>query len=262
MSFPAFLDLPKRANKPRALGLTHVLDKGLGRVEVASVLSSASDYIDMWKLGWGTAYVTDSVAETVALLADHAVRACVGGTLLEVAWAQGRAGAFLDWAEEVGFPCVEVSNGAVEMPASEKHRLISESAQRFEVVAEVGSKDGAVVQPPAQWAAAARADLDAGARWIVTEGRASGTAGIYLPDQSVRPDVVDATAAAVGLERLIFEAPLHSQQVWFVRQFGPDVGLGNVSHDNVLGLEALRLGLRADTIDLVVPSAPVGEPVP
>lgn len=256
MSHPGFLKLPRRAVKPRAAGLTHVLDKGLGRLETESVLSVARDYIDLWKLGWGSAYVEEDVAEKVALLAGNEVRACVGGTLLEVAWSQGRASECLDWAQRVGFPCVEVSNGAVDMSRDHKKRLIAQAAERFEVVAEVGSKDPSVVEPPGQWADAALADLDAGASWIVTEGRESGTTGIYHPDKSVRPEVVEATVTAVGLNRLIFEAPNHGQRAWLVRHYGPDVGLGNVPHGEVVGLEALRLGLRADTVSLAVGPGP------
>ncbi|MGH9103452.1 MAG: phosphosulfolactate synthase [Acidimicrobiales bacterium] len=258
MSAPSFLDLPHRSPKPRTAGVTHVLDQGLGRAQTELVLAPLCRYVDVWKLGWGTAYVQDDVAAKVALLVAHDTRACTGGTLLEVAWAQGRAEACLDWAEAAGFDCVEVSDGAVEMPGAEKRRLIARAASRFCVLSEVGSKDPAVVRPPTEWAEAARADLDAGASWVITEGRASGTTGIYRPDGSVRADVVEATADAVGLDRLIFEAPRLCQQVWLVRRFGPDVGLGNVAHAEVLALEALRLGLRADTVDLAARSVPEG----
>jgi phosphosulfolactate synthase len=83
----------------------------------------------------------------------------------------------------------------------------------------------------------------------VTEGRESGTIGLFAPDGSVRGDVVDAVVAAVGIGSTVFEAPRKEQQAWLVRRFGADVNLANIAPADVLGVEALRLGLRADTFD-------------
>lgn len=247
MARPSFLDLPGRSAKPRGAGITHVLDKGMGLAEVSSLLASAAGLIDVWKLGWGTAYVDAAVEEKVGLLRRHGIRACVGGTLLEVAWAQDREEECLAWAAAAGFDCVEVSNGTVGMPLGEKRRLIGEAARTFHVLSEVGSKDPSAPVSPDGWAAEAAGDVAAGAARVVGEGRESGTVGLYDPDGSVREAVVDALVAAVGLAAVVFEAPRKDRQAWFLRRFGPDVNLGNVAPSEVLGLEALRLGLRADT---------------
>jgi phosphosulfolactate synthase len=254
---PRFLDLPARASKPRIAGLTHVLDKGLPLSELESLLNVAGTYIDLWKFGWGTAYLDPALPDKIARLAQHRVRACVGGTLLEVAWAQGRVDALFSWAAGLGLPCVEVSNGALEMPLGEKRRLIAEAAKRFVVLSEVGSKDPLSGVSPARWAKEMAGDLEAGASWVLGEGRESGTVGLYTPEGSVREDLVSAVTSAVGAHRVIFEAPRKDQQTWFIRQLGPDVNLGNLAPAEVLGVEALRLGLRADTIGLSCPSAPV-----
>jgi phosphosulfolactate synthase len=250
---PDFLELPPRSGKPRRTGLTHVLDKGAPPPDVEPFLRTAADSIDLWKLGWGTAYLEPDVEGKVALLDRFGVRACVGGTLLEAAWLQGKADQCLAWAERASFPCVEVSNGAVDMPLAEKRGLIGRAAERFLVLAEVGSKDPSVEVSPASWAEEVAGDLDAGASWVLNEGRETGTVGLYTPEGQVREEVVEAVAAAAPVSRVIFEAPQKHQQAWLIRRFGPDVNLGNVRLDEVLGLEALRLGLRADTIDLARP---------
>jgi phosphosulfolactate synthase len=250
MADNAFLDLPPRSAKPRRGGLTQVIDSGLPVGSVASLLPAIAPCVDIWKLGWGTAYLDPTAAGKIALLAGHEVRACLGGTLLEAAWLQGKADACLAWAADLGFPCVEVSNGAVAMPPESKRRLIAAAAERFTVLAEVGSKDPAAPVSAAAWAAEMAGDLRAGAAFAVAEGRESGTVGLYRADGTVREDVVEAVASGVGLEVLLFEAPQKQQQAWFVRRFGSDVGLANVAPEAVLGLEALRLGLRADTIGL------------
>ncbi|WP_037057868.1 phosphosulfolactate synthase [Pseudonocardia asaccharolytica] len=242
-----FLDLPPRPAKPRAVGLTHVLDPGIGRIATADVLASAAAHLDIWKVGWGTAYVDTALPAKLGLLAEHGVAACLGGTLLEIAWAQGRAAECLAWARDTGFSHVEVSRGTVTMPPTEKRALIRGAARTFTVLAEVGAKAPGEQLAARHWPAECRADLDAGAWLVVTEGRQSGTVGTFDAAGRVRPDVVEAVAVAVGVERVLFEAPRAAQQAWFIRRFGPAVNLGNVAPGDVLSAETLRLGLRSDT---------------
>ena len=247
MSAPDFLDLPDRAPKPRVVGLTHILDGGAGRAATSDLLDSAAACVDIWKIGWGTAYVDSALEAKLALLAEHAIAACLGGTLLEIAWAQGRATECLAWARDVGFGHVEVSRGTVAMTLREKQDLIRQAAADFTVLAEVGAKSPGEQLAARHWPVECLADLDAGASLVVTEGRQSGTVGTFDAAGRVRPDVVEAVAAAVGVERVVFEAPQAAQQAWFIRRFGPDVNLGNVALSDVLSVETLRLGLRSDT---------------
>lgn len=252
---PSFLDLPARTSKPRALGLTHVLDKGMPVRDLEALLETVSDFVDLWKFGWGTAYLDPGVDHKVRLLKERGICPCTGGTLLEVAWAQGKAEQLFAWAADLGFTAVEVSNGATDMPAEEKRRLIAEAAGSFVVLSEVGSKDPAERRSGDRWAEEMAADLDAGARWVIAEGRESGTVGLYTCDGAVRGDVVSSIVSRVGAARVIFETPRKDQQAWFIRLLGAQVNLGNVIPTEVIGVEALRLGLRADTVDLSCPRA-------
>lgn len=246
---PSFLRLPARTAKPRRSGITHVLDKGLPVSHVAALLEVSGAVVDVWKLGWGTAYLDPHVAAKLSLLAEHGVLGCAGGTLLEVAWQQGAVEEHLAWCAAVGFPCVEVSSGVAQMTPQDRRALVARAAEQFVVLAEIGAKDPQAPVSPDAWAQEAAAGLEAGATWVVTEGRESGTVGLYEPDGSVRADVVDAVVGAVGVEAVVFEAPRKDQQAWLVRRFGADVNLANVPPGDALGVEALRLGLRADTFD-------------
>jgi phosphosulfolactate synthase len=244
---PDFLDLPDRRAKPRAVGLTHVIDPGAGPVAVTDLLDSAAAHIDIWKIGWGTAYVDATLATKLALVTGHEIAVCLGGTLLEIAWAQGRAEDCLAWARDAGFDRVEVSRGTVAMTPQEKRELIRRAARDFTVLAEVGEKAPGEQNAARYWPGECLADLDAGASLVVTEGRQSGTVGTFDSAGRVRADVVEAVVAAVGVERVVFEAPQASQQAWFIRRFGPEDNLGNVALSDVLSVETLRLGLRSDT---------------
>ena len=60
-------------------------------------------------------------------------------------------------------------------------------------------------------------------------------------------EVIDAALLAAGLDRVLFEAPRKDQQAWFINTHGPEVNMGNVAPEDLLPLQTLRLGLRADT---------------
>jgi phosphosulfolactate synthase len=255
MATPTFLTLPARSPRPRTAGLTHVLDPGVSPGTAADLLAGTAEFVDIWKTGWGTAYVDPRLEQKLAVLAEHGVASCLGGTMLEIAWAQGASEECLAWAHRVGFHHVEVSRGTVPMTVADKHELVRRAADRFAVITEVGAKDPDQQHTLDQWRDEAATDREAGAHLVVAEGRQSGTVGIFDAGGDVREDVVEALVGAVGSEHVVFEAPRTGQQAWFVSRFGPDVNLGNIALDDVLGLETLRLGLRSDTAAATVPAA-------
>ena len=230
--------------------MTHVIDTGLSAVEARGLIESAGDYVDLVRLGWGSAYVTHDLEAKLDVYRAAGVPVMLGGTLTELAWLQGRVDRLRAWLAELGVENVEVSGGTVAIPEDERLRLIEELARDFTVFAEVGEKNPDALLAPYRWVALIRSALEAGAAWITCEGRATGDAGLYRRDGEPRTGLVDEIVHEVDRGRLIFEAPQKHQQVWFIRQLGPEVNLGNVLPADVLSLETLRLGLRADTLAL------------
>jgi phosphosulfolactate synthase len=234
----------------RSGGLTHVLDKGLGPRAWEDVLETAGDYIDVVKLGWGTAYVTPNLRKKLDVLHDK--RVVLGGTFFEAVWARGKVAEYKDWLRELGLSHVEISDGAVEIPREEKLELIADLARDFTVLSEVGSKDSTVEFSGDEWTTWMREELDAGAWKVIAEAREGGTAGIFTGGGDMRAELVEEIGSGVGLEDVIWEAPTKSAQAWFVKAFGPIVNLGNIPPEEVIPLETLRLGLRADTLKEVL----------
>jgi phosphosulfolactate synthase len=247
---PDFLRLPPRPSKPRSTGLTHVIDTGLSNAEARGFVESAGDYVDLVRLGFGTAYVTPDLEAKLATYRDAGVPVMLGGTLTELAWLQGRLDELRAWLRELGVEHVEVSGGTVAIPDGERLGMIESLAGDFTVFAEVGEKDPSALLAPYRWVELIRSALDAGAQFVTCEGRATGDAGLYRPDGEPRTGLIDEIVHEVGRERLIFEAPQKHQQVWFIQQLGGEVNLGNVLAADVLSLETLRVGLRADTLEL------------
>ncbi|MFL5884072.1 MAG: phosphosulfolactate synthase [Thermoleophilaceae bacterium] len=247
---PHFLDLPDRQSKPRERGLTHVIDTGLTTAQAEGLMASAAPYVDLVRLGWGSAYVTPDVKEKIERYRSAGVPVMLGGTLTELAWLRGRVAELRSWLQELGIEHVEVSSGTLRIPSEEKTGLIGELAGDFTVFAEVGEKDPDALMAPYVWVRLIKEALDAGAGQVICEGRASGDAGLYRRDAEPRTGLIDEIVHEVDPARLIFEAPQRAQQVWFIEQFGSDVNLGNILPADVISLETLRLGLRADTLKL------------
>jgi phosphosulfolactate synthase len=231
-------------------GLTHVLDKGLGVRGWEDVLETAGDYIDIVKLGWGTAYVTKSLERKLDLLKEK--RVVIGGTFFEVVYARGKLDEYKRWLQAHGLTHVEISDGTVEIPRERKLELIEDFARDFTVLSEVGSKDSEVVFAPYEWVEWIKEERAAGAWKVITEAREGGTAGIFRPSGEMRTGLVDEIAHSIDFHDLVWEAPTKASQAWFIKHFGPEVNLGNIPPDEVIPLETLRLGLRGDTLKEVL----------
>ena len=245
------LHLPRRAAKPRDTGLTMVIDGGIPLWYFTDLVSSAAQYIDFVKFGWGTAVVTSDLRAKIKVLSTRDIGFYFGGTLFEKFVLQGRFDDFRKFCLEHRCQHVEVSNGTIPMSNSEKASYIRKLADDFTVVSEVGFKDPdrSDQLPPGAWAEYIGEDLGAGASLVTLEARESGKSGICRPDGTLRSGLIDyLLASGISPDSLLFEAPTTALQAHFVSRLGPDVNLGNVPAHSVIALETLRLGLRADTL--------------
>jgi phosphosulfolactate synthase len=242
------LDLPARSAKPRQQGLTHVLDRGLSLADVDGLIEVAGEFVDIVKLGWGTAIATGNLKPKLERFKGHGIPVVLGGTLTELAIAQGRLDRLVAWLHELGLEHIELSDGTIAIEHERKLELIELLAKEFIVLSEVGSKDDTRIMAPYRWVEQIQAELGAGAWKVIAEARESGNVGIFRHDGEVRMGLIDEIVHAIEPDKLLFEAPRKEQQVWFVRRFGTEVNLGNIAPDEVLSLETIRLGLRSDTV--------------
>ena len=243
-----FLGVPARPGKPRQVGLTHVIDKGLNLRDIEGLFDTAGEFVDIVKFGWGTSYVTNNLEKKISLYRSLETPVVCGGTLFEAVFARNRLDEFKSWLVENRFSHVEISDGTLDIPRDRKLELIEEFARDFTVLSEVGSKDSDVVYAPYQWVQWIKEELEAGAWKVITEGREGGTAGIFRSDGDMRTGLIDEIAHEISVDEVLFEAPTKSSQAWFVKHFGPNVNLGNIPPEEVIAVETLRLGLRADTL--------------
>ncbi|HZK62508.1 MAG TPA: phosphosulfolactate synthase [Puia sp.] len=242
--------LPERAQKPRSVGLTMVMDKGLSTEETRNFLSIAHPHVDVVKLGFGTSYVTPDLEKKLEVFKSFNIPIYFGGTLFEAFLIRDQLEDYIQMCAYYGVAYMEVSDGSVNIEHKEKCRLIEKLTKYGTVLSEVGSKDAEHVIPPYKWIEQMRAELNAGASYVIAEARESGNIGIYRGTGEVREGLVQEILTQIPSEKILWEAPLKSQQLYFIQLVGANVNLGNISPQEMLALEAMRLGLRGDTFDL------------
>ncbi len=239
--------IPERTSKPRNSGITMVMDKGLGLHEVENFLSVSSNHVDIVKLGFGTAFVTQNLQQKIALYRDAGIAVYFGGTLFEAFIVRNQFDDFLKLLNKFKLEYAEVSDGSIEMPHEVKLDFISKLSKHVTVLSEVGSKDVERIIPPYQWIELMKAELKAGSWKVIAEAREAGNVGVYRSSGEVREGLVQEILTKIPEEKIIWEAPQKEQQTYFIKLVGANVSLGNIAPNDIIPLETLRLGLRSDT---------------
>ncbi len=250
----AGLDGAPRSRKPRASGLTMVVDWGLGPGRQNDLTATAAPYIDFAKIAVGLSrLLADQVlVEKIDAYRSHRIEPFPGGQYLEYAQIHGEADLYLPACQRAGYRWIEVSDNVADVPLEWKVRVIEDAVTSFGmgVLGEVGKKEGLSHGP--SFPDDARACLDAGASIILLEA-----AELVHANDATRREI-DETVAAVGLDRVMFELPgpwisgvqshdIHRMRRDLVDRFGPEVNVGNVMPEDSLPLEAYRreLGINA-----------------
>ena len=235
--------------RPRAVGITHVLDRlqGLHPDELAY----AAPYVDVAKIGWGLPLLLprETIRSRIKSYHDVSIEVSTGGTLLEYAVTHNRAPQLIDEARELGFDIVEISSGIIELSPAQIEDLAAQVKRRgLEFYIEVGKKDTqhqlSLKETNSQIAHARTLKP----RRVIIESRESGRGvGIYDSDGAIKWDWVRSILSEHPADELIFEAPQETQQLQLLRELGAEVNLGNVALGSVAPLASERLGLRGET---------------
>lgn len=242
--------IPDRKLKPRQSGLTMVMDKGLSVNEAENFMSVSHPHVDIVKLGFGTSYVTPNLKAKLEVYRSYDIPVYFGGTLFEAFLIRNQFDDYINVCKEYGISYIEVSDGSITIPHAEKCGYIEKLTKHATVLSEVGSKDAAHIIPPYKWIELMKAELDAGATYVIAEAREAGNVGIYRGSGEVREGLVQEILTQIPAEKILWEAPQKAQQLYFIELIGCNVNLGNIAPTEVIPLEAMRIGLRGDTFDL------------
>ncbi len=239
--------LPHRSEKPRNSGLTMVMDKGLSYREAEDFISSSENYVDLLKIGFGTSIVTPNLDKKIALYQEAGIPVYFGGTLFEAFVARNEFPKYVELLKKYKLQHLEISDGSLDMTQDEKCDYIRQLSGDFTVISEVGSKDAEKIIPPYKWIEMMQREVEAGVWKVIAEARESGNVGIFRGTGEVRSGLVEEILTKIPQDKIIWEAPQKGQQLWFIKQYGANVSLGNIPPHEVIALETMRIGLRGDS---------------
>lgn len=242
--------MPDRLIKPRLSGITMVMDKGLSIPEIHQFMSICRPHVDIVKLGFGTSFVTPDLRKKIETYQSYDIPVYFGGTLFEAFLIRNQFQDYIDTCKDFGISHMEVSDGSISIPHAEKCGYIEKLTKYGTVLSEVGSKDAAHIIPPYKWIELMRAELNAGATYVIAEAREAGNVGIYRGSGEVREGLVQEILTQIPGDKILWEAPQKAQQLYFIELLGCNVNLGNIAHSEVIPLETMRIGLRGDTFHM------------
>ena len=242
-------NIPSRASKPREEGLTMVMDKGLSLNEAENMVALKSELTDIVKLGFGTSLLTRFIDKKINLYQKSGMMVYTGGTLFEAFIIRNQFDDFCKLMDKLKLEMVEVSDGSISINHDVKCEYIQKLSKNFKVISEIGSKDESIILDDSQWISFMKKELDAGSWKVIAEAREGGNVGMFNPNGNIKKDLIDKITSDIPVDKILWEAPQKKQQVWFINSFGANVNLGNISPNDIISLECLRLGLRGDTFE-------------
>ncbi|MCC5919321.1 MAG: phosphosulfolactate synthase [Cyclobacteriaceae bacterium] len=243
----ALKDIPERPEKPRTLGFTMAMDKGMSLRETEDFLEVNAEYTDIVKLGWGTSYLTPKLDQKIRIYESADIPVYFGGTLFEAFLVRNQLDDYRRLLDKYQLQYAEVSDGSIDLEHDRKCDIIRLLSEQVTVLSEVGSKDEEKIIPPYKWIQLMKKELEAGAWKVIGEARESGNVGLFRATGEVRSGLVEEILTEIPFEKIIWEAPQKAQQVWFIKLLGANVNLGNIAPQEIIALETIRLGLRGDT---------------
>ena len=242
-------NIPKRAEKPRDEGLTMVMDKGLSLNEAENMVALKSELTDIVKLGFGTSLLTRYIDKKISLYKEAGMMVYTGGTLFEAFFVRNQFEDFCKLMDKLNLEMVEVSDGSISINHDEKCEYIQKLSKNFKVISEIGSKDESITINDSDWIKFMKKELDAGSWKVIAEAREGGNVGMFDSSGDIKNELINKITSNISPTSILWEAPQKKQQVWFINNFGANVNLGNISPNDIISLECLRIGLRGDTFE-------------
>jgi phosphosulfolactate synthase len=249
-----FIELPaeRTMTKPRADGMTMVIDDGMPLGKTADLIALAAPFIDFAKIKTGTArlYPRDLLQKKLALYKAAQIRPFIGGQFHEYVFAmagESALPAFYDEALALGFEAIEISDNVIPLTDRQRREQISQAVRSGLVVfGEVGSKE--TLSNPSLLVGQAEQCFEAGAVLVLVE------AAELVENGVLRTAVVELLARSLDMRRVMIELPgpwiagVHGCDIELIKRqlfgaLGPGLNLANVAPDSIIDTEATRLGL-------------------
>src|SRR5258706_765620 len=131
-------NLPERTTKPRQIGFTMAMDKGLSVREAEDFVSMCADHVDIVKLGWATSYVTPTLKDKLKVYKDAGIPTYFGGTLFEAFIIRDQFDDYRKILDKYNMSFSEVSDGSNDLDHAQKIDLITKHPETGNVSSQAG----------------------------------------------------------------------------------------------------------------------------
>ena len=215
------------------------------------ILSQSSEFIDSVKIGLSYPLLLDRsmLIERIRFYHDLGIRVQSGGTLVQVAYKRRMLSQILERLHSLGFDVVEISESATEIPRTVKEELISMiSKYSMDHIFEVGKNGTGRPMSANSIISKIEEALELKSSKVIVEAGAGYDTSIYGSRGEIVWDGLNDIVGRFGPPNLIFEAPLFSQRLSLVLEFGPNVNLASVPLHEIIPLEMQRQGLSVETL--------------
>ncbi|HPH15911.1 MAG TPA: phosphosulfolactate synthase [Bacteroidales bacterium] len=240
--------LPLREQKPRTKGLTVLEDTGESLLAVEQQLQTASHCIDFVRFTPQSFVSQQSIQQRIQLYTSHAITPFVSGLLFEAAYLRSSVDQYLQTLQSLGITCIEISDGTIEIPFTEKAQIIQQCSTKFDVIAKIGAAKKEYKFHTDNWRLYIDSALQSGAKHIMIEGGEAGASQLINGTLQINEILAHGISKYAPAESLIWEAPEIAQQLWLLNQHGSTVNIAGIQSHKILETETVRQGLSIHTL--------------
>lgn len=239
-----------------------IIDRGWPVTFSEGMMQAYGEYVDIVKIGIRHIHQPeDVVREKVKMYKKYNVEVQAGGPLMEIGRAEGKGEQVLETLSSLGFDSLEISSEAKPTNEVDEDRKFAVLCKKhgLKIYGEAGKKfpegDRTRSAPntlDVEGAAQEIKDLlSMGATKVYFEGHVSRMVLGEMGENKEGGRQIERVAEMVGQDNLIFEVPMtyatyaskRALTWFFVRTFGPEVNLGNISYEELPEAEEIRGGV-------------------
>jgi phosphosulfolactate synthase len=237
------------SRKPRAEGLTYIIDKFQGLDKESFEL--VSPFVDMVKIYGALPLLVSetTLKKRINFYHDFDVHVSTGSTIAEFATLENLLIPLTKKIAEIGFDAVELGENNIDLDIEDKKKIVDiVMSQDLDFQWKVGKKDPRHQLSIEQTLIKIDQAMTLGLKKVVLEANEGLSVGIYDEKGVIKWNFIGALTAKYPPNTFIFEAPIESQQSALIAEFGQRVNLAEIRSDAITSVESQRRGFLSKSV--------------
>jgi phosphosulfolactate synthase len=237
------------SRKPRAEGLTYIIDKFQGLDKESFEL--VSPFVDMVKIYGALPLLVSetTLKKRINFYHDFDVHVSTGSTIAEFATLENLLIPLTKKIAEIGFDAVELGENNIDLDIEDKKKIVDIiMSQDLDFQWKVGKKDPRHQLSIEETLIKIDQAMTLGLKKVVLEANEGLSVGIYDEKGVIKWNFIGALTAKYPPNTFIFEAPIESQQSALIAEFGQRVNLAEIRSDAITSVESQRRGFLSKSV--------------